>query len=431
MMTESNPANTAAETIIDALKERIVDGVLGAKSPPPPATTSGKSTSPPLTFAETIPIALNIGWTMAVLYGFLTPGSDKSDRLPLQLPTEHELSEMKRVDLEFDRLDSLLKKLGTSIAQDPGHPLPADATALRDAWQTQLGGEPSTPKIPVAKESLRVRQLEFNAEILSALACAGRELELAYQLGRSLRDTVNPPVSGDRGSDANLKTAMTAKLDRRRISKLQEWLVILSQHLPADSAVIVGASMGRWSDFSYTVLKQKTPGRLKGGATTEAKAREFLPALLDQGDVWLNLLTGAQSTAGLLTPESYVAAGEASLSRTARIIRRVALHYWFLLLILAVALGAILWASAVYMAGTAKVWTQIAAIASALGVSAKGIGSTIARLSEAAERPVYQAEKLDAMAWAATTLPEVRISNRGVRALRRSGIQRSASLSRV
>jgi hypothetical protein len=83
------------------------------------------------------------------------------------------------------------------------------------------------------------------------------------------------------------------------------------------------------------------------------------------------------------------------------------------------------------MAGTAKVWTQIAAIASALGVSAKGIGSTIARLSESAERPVYQAEKLDAMAWAVTTLPEVRISNRGVRALRRSGIQRSASLSRV
>jgi hypothetical protein len=145
---------------------------------------------------------------MAVLYGFLTPGSDKSDQTPLQLPTEHELSEIKRVSLELDRLDSLLKKLGNSITPDPDHSLPADASVLRDAWQTQVGGISSIPMIPVAKESLRVRQIEFNFEILSALACADREIELAYQLGRSLRDTANPPVSGDRLSDADLRKAM-------------------------------------------------------------------------------------------------------------------------------------------------------------------------------------------------------------------------------
>jgi hypothetical protein len=111
--------------------------------------------------------------------------------------------------------------------------------------------------------------------------------------------------------------------------------MILSQHLPADSAVIVGTSMGKWSDFSHTVLNRETPGRLRGdGATAvlvkratgqqkrkakvdndaavdqkakfdkdaavDQKAKNFLPVLLNQGDVWLNLLTGAQSTAGLL-----------------------------------------------------------------------------------------------------------------------------------
>ena len=184
-------------------------------------------------------------------------------------------------------------------------------------------------------------------------------------------------------------------------------MATLAPHLSDAPAVVVAASIGRWSDFGYTVFDDNAPGALKGSnaSAKEALAPTFTHFLLDQGDVWRNLLVGAESTSGLLTPEAYVAAGEAALSRTARIVKRVILHYWVALVVLAVALAAILYLAARYMGGAAKVWTQIAAIAGALGVTAKGIGTSVAHLSEAAERPIYQKEELDAMAWAITTLP--------------------------
>ena len=182
------------------------------------------------------------------------------------------------------------------------------------------------------------------------------------------------------------------------------------------------------------LLDKGHPGSLRLLARNNKKA-DVVPglkdALLNQGDVWLNLLTGAEATAGLLTPEACVAAGEAALSRTVRIIRRVVLHYWVAFLLLAAALGVIIWLAADNLSGAAKVWTQIAAIAGALGVSTKGVANGVVRMSGSAEKPIYQAEKLDAMAWAITTLPRVKLDNRGVRALRRSGIQRSSPLGPV
>jgi hypothetical protein len=257
------------------------------------------------------------------------------------------------------------------------------------------------------------------------LACAGRQVELAYQLGRSLRDTVNPPLK----NSEDFAGAVKAQLQRQRTSKLQQWLTTLSPDLPADTGQLVGISLGRWSTFVSTIFGD-APGALKNGSSSNEVAERTKTALLDQGDVWLNLLTGSESTDGLLTPEGYVAAGEAAPSRTVRIVRRVLLHYWVALVVLAFALAAILYISARYLGGAAKVWTQIAAIAGSLGVTAKGIGSNVSRLSEGAERPIYQAEELDAKVWALTSLPTVSLNLQGVHGLRQAGIQRSQPLGR-
>jgi hypothetical protein len=154
-------------------------------------------------------------------------------------------------------------------------------------------------------------------------------------------------------------------------------------------------------------------------------------SLLPQGDSWLNLLVGAESSDGLLTPEGFVAAGEAALSRTARIIKKILLQYWFALLILLIVLAVVLFFSAQNLSGAGKVWTQIAAIVGALGVTAKGIGSTMAVLSKDAEKPIFGLEKIDAMAWAVTTIPVgLKLNNQGVRVLRASGIRPPSPLGR-
>jgi hypothetical protein len=360
---------------------------------------------------------------MAVLFGHLqgTQGT------PSQLPTEHELPENQRLRLELARLQVLLNNLGPAS--------PAAATTIATftvptttaKWIERSSGRPSTDtEIAKAEKDLRAALLAFNTELLVDLAKASREFELAYELGRSLRVTVNPPVNAD-----NQENALTAQLDRGRVAKLQEWLLMLAPNLPGISSTVVSTSLGRWSDFSTTVFDDKSPGSLRGGETPQSVADNMLKALLPQGDVWLDLLSGATTTDGLLTPEAYVAAGEAALGRTARIVKRIALHYWYALSAVGAAVGGAMWLATAYLGGAGKVWTQIAAIAAGLGVSGKGIVSAVVRLSRAAEQPIFALEERDAMAWMITTLPRVNLDNQGVRALRRSGIARSSPLGRA
>jgi hypothetical protein len=79
------------------------------------------------------------------------------------------------------------------------------------------------------------------------------------------------------------------------------------------------------------------------------------------------------------------------------------------------AMSAVLYFAARYLGGAAREWTVIATIARARAVTAKGIGSSVTHLSEAAERPIHRQEEVDAMARAITTLPSVQVTNGGVR----------------
>jgi hypothetical protein len=156
----------------------------------------------------------------------------------------------------------------------------------------------------------------------------------------------------------------------------------------------------------------------------------MIESLLRQGDVWLSLLTGQQATAGLLTPEGYVAAGEAALGRSARIVVRVLQHYWAALAVLILASAAVISLAAWFLGGASMVWTQIAAIAGSLGITAKGIATATGKLVREGEQPIYAVAKQDAIAWAVTNLPRADLTSRGVWRLRRSGVRASAPLGK-
>jgi hypothetical protein len=350
-------------------------------------------------------LALHVGWTMAVL---CTAAAVQAAGGPPELPTVHQLSEPERRTVELGRLDRLLDCLaglpGTSGLAATGARLNADDHDFAD----------------------RVRDLHLT--VLGVLAAAGLELELAYELGRSLRDTVVPREdAGQRESSP--AGAVASQLARGRIAKLQEWLATLSAEFPPQVAAIVGASMGRWSDFAEVTVGPSAARqqRISDKDRFVGQMREYL---LRQGDVWLMLLVGVRSTAGLLTPEGYVTAGEAALRRSARIIRSVLAHYWGVAVCLAAALGGVLYLAAAQLAGASQVWTSIAAIGSTMGISAQSIRSAIGRLSTEAERPVLTAAEEDAKAWAITTLPPADLTASGTRKLRKSGIAKPVGLGR-
>jgi hypothetical protein len=74
------------------------------------------------------------------------------------------------------------------------------------------------------------------------------------------------------------------------------------------------------------------------------------------------------------------------------------------------------------------------AVSGGLGITVKGMGSATTRFSEDAEKPIFGLEKIDAMAWAVTTIPgsvQKKLDGQGVRVLRRSGIPAPGPLGRV
>jgi hypothetical protein len=351
-----------------------------------PAAGSGSDLRP-------VQLALYAGWTMAVLYG--TIPSAAANR-PSELPTVSELVPEQRRQLELARLRHLLSALLPQFA---------DSAALSRIPRGDGGRQ---------QQARRSRLESLNLAILTALTATRPELQLAYELGRSLRDTANPPGGG---ADVGIQ------LERGRVAKLQDWLLTLSPEFPPLTAAVVAGSIGRWSDLAAATAE-------KSEATRAANAESMYAYLLQQGDVWLMLLIGELATSGLLTPEGYVSAGETALSRSGAMIRGIVRHYWFGLLCIAVALAGTLFLAARYVGGAGKVWTSIACIAGALGVAAQTIASTSARLAAEAEQPVFAVAQEDAMAWAITTLPPLALPARGVRRLRRAGVAPRASLGR-
>ncbi len=358
-------------------------------------------TAVPLTPAQ---LALYAGWTMAVLYSAVPVR--RTGGQP-DLPTVHELSVPERRTVELGRLHRLL----ACLAELPG----------------SAGLTVRAPRIDAAERDFKAHLRDLHLAVLGVLAGAGLELELAYELGRSLRDTVDPRED-PRQKDSSA-TAVARQLARGRVAKLQEWLATLSAEFPPQVAAIVSASLGRWSDFAELTVGAASETK-RTMADKDKFAEHMRDYLLQQGDVWLMLLVGVRSTGGLLTPEGYVAAGEAALRRSARIIRGVLAHFWGAALCLAAALGGVLYLAIAQLNGASQVWTSIAAIGSAMGISAQSIRMRISRLSTEAERPVLVAAEEDAKAWAITALPHADLTARGVRNLRKSGIAKTAGLGR-
>jgi hypothetical protein len=181
-----------AGTIISAIAARL-KGVTGGKkeqtaiaSADPKTALYKPAGNSPRPGVTAIPLAIDIGWTMAVLFGQTKPAS-VNDRPPVtdRLPTEHELAPAARINLEVVRVNALLVRLDALLPPSP------DPKRKRPAIQLKSGSEEKTLS-------------DANLDILEWLACAGRQYSVAYQLGRSLRDTAAPPARAGAAQDALL-----------------------------------------------------------------------------------------------------------------------------------------------------------------------------------------------------------------------------------
>jgi hypothetical protein len=390
--------------------------------------------------SKAVPPGLRLGWTMAVLYGVslgAVRGGPEPDPLQRdQLRSEHELDPRGRINLEMTRLVALIEGLNGAGSAYEGKFSPNVAPVTTAWWGAAEPASHAPPGDDVYKErvlALNEALPDFNLSALTEAAKCGLELELGYETGRSLRDSADPPEYRPQPSTATADDAAKAviplvdrlkeSLDRDRVAIIQEGLTVLAPHFPDNAAKIVSSSLGRWSDLAQVTLADGAPGRLRrdSPAAKQGFAEEMQPLLLRQGDTWLALLVGEQTTSALLSPEGYVAAGDAALRRSLQIITKVAWRYKWALLVLLAALAAVLAGAAIYLGGASKLWTSIAALAGTIGVTWKGIANGIPKLAGDAERPIFGLEEVEAMAWSITTLPSVQATRAGVNYLRASG----------
>jgi hypothetical protein len=369
---------------------------------------------------------------MAVLYkvslAAVRAGPESDPLQRDQLRSEHELDPRGRINLEMTRLVALVRGLNGAGSPYEGK-FSTDVAPLITAW---WGAAEPASQAPPGDDVYKERALalnealpDFNLSVLTESAKCGFELELGYETGRSLRDSVDPPENADQTKNAviPLTDRFRQSLDRDRVAIIQEGLTVLAPHFPVNAAKIVSSSLGRWSDLAQVTLVDGTPGRLRRDSPAKKAdfAEQMRPPLLRQGDTWLALLVGQQTTSALLSPEGYVAAGDAALRRTAQIIGKVAWRYKWALLVLLAVLGVVLAGAALYLGGASKLWTSIAALAGTIGVTWKGIANGIPKLAGDAERPIFGLEEVEAMAWSITTLPSVQATRAGVNYLRASG----------
>ena len=153
-----------------------------ASNSPPQAPADQNAPQPD---SGAISLTVEIGWTMAVLFRMARSSSANTPSVTDRLPSEHELSPADRKELEEIRLNAALARLGEV--------LPASPSPQQGVPQVQLtsGAEAA------AAQSDTDILIQANLQILEWLAGAGRDYGIAYQLGRSLRDTTDPPLPAD------------------------------------------------------------------------------------------------------------------------------------------------------------------------------------------------------------------------------------------
>jgi hypothetical protein len=319
-------------------------------------------------------LALYAGWTMGVICSDLPTAAPSGPLLTMQ-----ELPQAERKNLELVRLSHLL------------HALHLDVKPESLLAELSGGGE----KTDDAGFMAGVSQL--NGRILAVMAMGRPEIEVAYQLGQNLWKTGYPRT------DISLEQALAEALSRARITSIRESLATLSAHFPPHATAVVAASMGRWSEFAGVVLHESGDDKSNIASTV----REYLAR---QANIWLLLLTGTDTTAGL--------------RRSVAVSRQVFRRYGLLLLCTAAILGAILYLTVTYTSGITKVVTPIVAVGASIGISAKSVGSVIGTLvSRELKQPIFHQGEEEAMVGAITTLPPVALSRMKVWKLRRRGVE--------
>ncbi len=314
-------------------------------------------------------VAFALGWQMAEVYRPDRRSGSKpaaQDDLPgISRLTAAELQEMGLLQVQAG-----ITKLRDSIC-DAGLELPDAEQFAADIRQV------------ISAQARHEDVREFHVGLLATLTAADYRLGKAYGLGRALADTTRLPPDWH------------AELATHRIATVGGWIRELASVLPPHAAHPVAQSLEAWSRWAQT--------QNGDGGQTRRK-------LSSQGRLWRSLLSGEKHPTDVLETNDYLRAGEGMLKRSGTLAVKFLRHYWWLVVIVIALLGFGVWLIVGPGSGLAA-GLGGASIFASLGLSWKGIGTSLGTAGARVEEPLWQAE-LDQVIYERITPDEIVKSQR-------------------
>lgn len=319
--------------------------------------------------------ALNLGWTMAELYDhnwrpkadLPTPAGD--------LPGIGVFSASQRTELRLDAIDACLAALRDVLAAaDQNRPSTTDVRALYDDPNSQA--EPA---------KVSINKLHF--DIARTLAASDPNLGKAYGLGRALSDTIRQPAD---------QSELGERFKHFRLENLRGWLNDLASGLPAHTAKGVLLSLSRWEGWAANVDVVSD----QDWGCAEKHVRR---TLREQGERWRAALCGEKNPRDALTADAYADAANNVARRGLAIAARVLVRYGVAITLVVAVVVAL--AIFVVTNPASQLVTGIGAVAAAVGITWKGVGSVSEHLAVALGKPLWGAELDAAVGEALTALP--------------------------
>jgi hypothetical protein len=338
----------------------------GVTSPAPAAAGPARSS-----YSE----AVELGCEMAVLYRNATRQPTKAPALPDTLPTLRGSSPGRRTEFAIAETCATLARLkldGTSAA----------AAKLEAEYESA----------EATSEKVKRCVYELHLAILRECNASDRALGKAYELGKSLADTCPGAISVE---------AMAKQLNRYRLDELGRWLADLASRLPDHSSRAVRISMARW--------KIEAKDGPSSPLFTKQEAGILHRELDRQVQIWRSMLTGEKSATDMLGTDGYARAVGFAVGDTRRILTGYIFKFLPYILVVMAVLAAGIWGVLEFKA-TSKVIASFTAIATALGLSWKGVASTLGHVAGEIETPIWQGSLDLVVADAITQQPAAKVA---------------------
>jgi hypothetical protein len=297
-------------------------------------------------------VAFTLGWQMSELY---KPGSWRGqDAKPEEdLPGLGRLGGKERAQLGLRQIEVGLKALETKI-KSSGLSVPT-VTEVTAAVPT---------KLPAAAYEKAI--FELHVDLLTTLTASHFKLGKAYGLGRALADTTRLPKD---------LVTLQKEFEGPRIANLTAWLSDLTSLFPPHAGHVVHDSLEAWRDWA--------------ASATSDPENKSIALLRRQGQRWRSLLSGEKDAADALSPKDYVEAGERTITHTGKLAQEFLEQYkrplGLAAFLVVVGLGLVIWdPTGGSLAG------GLATIIASLGLTWKGVGSSLGTTAAKIERPIWQ-----------------------------------------